>query len=143
MFKRDYSRLQDCLARMDVMPLGSGALAGTTYETDRRFLADQLGFAEVCENGMDGVSDRDFPLEFLSEASVCMMHLSRLCEEIILFSTNEYGTLRLSDAYSTGSSIYAAEEKSRYGGAHPWENGQSIRRSDDPADSYERAAARL
>ena len=62
MFKRDYSRLQDCLVRMDVMPLGSGALAGTTYETDRRFLADQLGFAEVCENGMDGVSDRDFAL---------------------------------------------------------------------------------
>ena len=105
MFKRDYSRLQDCLVRMDVMPLGSGALAGTTYETDRRFLADQLGFAEVCENGMDGVSDRDFALEFLSDASICMMHLSRFCEELILWSSTEFGFIEIDDAYSTGSSI--------------------------------------
>ena len=105
MFKRDYSRFADCLERMDVMPLGSGALAGTTYNTDRRFVAQQLGFADICENGMDGVSDRDFALEFLSDASICMMHLSRFCEEFILWSTTEFGFIEIDDAYSTGSSI--------------------------------------
>ncbi len=105
MFKRDYSRFEDCLERMDVMPLGSGALAGTTYRTDRRFVAQQLGFADVCENGMDGVSDRDFALEFLSDASICMMHLSRFCEELVLWSSTEFNFIEIDDAYSTGSSI--------------------------------------
>ena len=105
MFKRDYSRMEDCLERMDVMPLGSGALAGTTYETDRRYVAELLGFSEICENGMDGVSDRDFALEFLSDASICMMHLSRFCEELILWSSTEFGFVEIDDAYSTGSSI--------------------------------------
>ncbi len=105
MFRRDYSRFEDCLERMDVMPLGSGALAGTTYDTDRRFVAEQLGFADICENAMDGVSDRDFALEFLSGASICMMHLSRFCEELILWSSTEFGFIEIDDAYSTGSSI--------------------------------------
>ena len=105
MFKRDYSRFEDCLDRMDVSPLGSGALAGTTYHTDRRFVAERLGFADICENAMDGVSDRDFALEFLSDASICMMHLSRFCEELILWSSTEFGFIEIDDAYSTGSSI--------------------------------------
>lgn len=105
MFKRDYSRMEDCIDRMDVMPLGSGALAGTTYNTDRRFVAQQLGFADICANAMDGVSDRDFALEFLSNASICMMHLSRFCEELILWSSTEFGFVEIDDAYSTGSSI--------------------------------------
>ncbi len=105
MFYRDMLRLRDCKSRTDVLPLGSGALCATTYPLDREAVAQTLGFAQITRNSLDGVSDRDFALEFLSAASICMMHLSRLCEEIILFSTNEYGTLRLSDAYSTGSSI--------------------------------------
>ena len=105
MFQRDYSRMEDCIDRMDVMPLGSGALAGTTYNTDRRFVAQQLGFADICANAMDGVSDRDFALEFLSNASICMMHLSRFCEELILWSSTEFGFVEIDDAYSTGSSI--------------------------------------
>ena len=106
MFKRDYSRFEDCLERMDYLPLGAGALAGTTYNTDRRFLAEKLGFeGGICENGMDAVSDRDFALEFLSDASICMMHLSRFCEEFILWSSTEFGFIEIDDAYSTGSSI--------------------------------------
>ena len=89
-----------------IMPLGAGALAGTTYNTDRRFLAEKLGFeGGICENGMDAVSDRDFALEFLSDASICMMHLSRFCEEFILWSSTEFGFIEIDDAYSTGSSI--------------------------------------
>jgi len=105
MFYRDINRLFDCRKRTDVMPLGSGALCATTYPLDRQYTADELGFANISSNSLDAVSDRDFALEFLSCASICMMHLSRLCEEIILFSTNEFGVLELDDAYSTGSSI--------------------------------------
>ncbi len=105
MFKRDYSRFVDCIDRMDYLPLGAGALAGTTYNTDRRFLAEQLGFSGIVENAMDAVSDRDFALEFLSDASICMMHLSRFCEELILWSSTEFGFIEIDDAYSTGSSI--------------------------------------
>ncbi|WP_066646577.1 argininosuccinate lyase [Christensenella timonensis] len=105
MFYRDIERLIDCRRRTNILPLGSGALCATTYPLDRAMAAEELGMDEITRNSLDGVSDRDFALEYLSVASICMMHLSRLCEEIILFSTNEYGTLRLSDAYSTGSSI--------------------------------------
>ena len=105
MFRRDQERLADCLKRTDSLPLGSGALAGTTYPTDREFLAQELGFSRICENAMDAVSDRDFALEFLSCASILMMHLSRFCEELILWSTTEFGFLEMDDAYSTGSSI--------------------------------------
>jgi argininosuccinate lyase len=105
MFYRDIGRLFDCRKRTDVMPLGSGALCATTYPLDRQYAADALGFANVSPNSLDAVSDRDFALEYLSCASICMMHLSRLCEELILFSSSEFGVLRLDDAYSTGSSI--------------------------------------
>lgn len=105
MFKRDTGRLKDCLSRMDEMPLGSGALAGSAYNLDRKFTARLLGFDRVTENSMDSVSDRDFSIEFLSAASIMMMHFSRLSEELILWSTQEFGFIELSDAFSTGSSI--------------------------------------
>lgn len=105
MFQRDYSRLQDCYVRMDTCPLGSGALASTTYALDRFFTAKELGFAGVTENSIDGVSDRDFAVEFTFCASMIMMHLSRFCEEIILWCSNEFSFVELDDAFSTGSSI--------------------------------------
>ena len=105
MFARDLSRFRDSLTRTDVLPLGSGALAGTTYPTDREFLARTLGFSRVAPNSMDAVSDRDFALEFLADCSICMMHLSRFCEELILWSSSEFSFVDLDDAYATGSSI--------------------------------------
>ncbi len=105
MFRRDAERLRDCYNRTDVMPLGSCALAGTTFPIDRRFVADELGFAEISANSLDGVSDRDFIVEFLAAASLIMVHLSRLSEEIVLWSSNEFGYITLDDGYSTGSSI--------------------------------------
>lgn len=105
MFKRDSSRFADCLDRMDYLPLGSGALAGTTYDTDREFLASELGFKGVCPNAMDAVADRDFAVEFISCCSITMMHLSRFCEELILWSSVEFSFVEIDDAYSTGSSI--------------------------------------
>ena len=105
MFKRDFSRLSDCYERMNVMPLGSGALAGTTYPLDREFVARELGFAAVTENSLDGVSDRDFCIELASSLSIIMMHLSRFSEELILWSSHEFSFVEMDDAYSTGSSI--------------------------------------
>jgi len=105
MFKRDNERLADAYKRTDIMPLGSGALAATTYPLDREFVKEELGFASVTINSMDGVSDRDFCLEFLSAASIIMAHLSRFCEEIILWSSHEFKFIELDDSYSTGSSI--------------------------------------
>jgi len=105
MLKRDYERFTDALKRIDVMPLGSGALAGTTYNTDREFLSKELGFEKTSKNSMDSVSDRDFILETLSAAAICMMHFSRLSEEIIIWSSSEFGFITLDDAYTTGSSI--------------------------------------
>ncbi|PIE67585.1 MAG: argininosuccinate lyase [Deltaproteobacteria bacterium] len=105
MFTRDRARLADCLKRIDVMPLGTAALAGTTYPIDRAYVAELLGFAAVSDNSMDAVSDRDFALEYLSAAGICMVHLSRLSEELVLWSTAEFGFITLSDAFSTGSSI--------------------------------------
>ena len=105
MFKRDYDRLCDTYKRTDVMPLGSGALATTTYPLDRYAVAEELGFAAITMNSMDGVSDRDFCIELASALSILMMHLSRFCEEIILWSSHEFHFIELSDAYSTGSSI--------------------------------------
>ena len=105
MFKRDYSRLLDCYERMNVMPLGSGALAGTTYPLDREFVAKELGFAEVTMNSLDGVSDRDFTIELAGVLSIIMMHLSRFCEELILWSSHEFSFVEMDDAFSTGSSI--------------------------------------
>lgn len=105
MFARDKERYADCLKRIDRMPLGSGALAGTTYNTDRQFLADELGFGQVLPNGMDAVADRDFALEFIDCCAITMMHLSRFCEELILWSSAEFGFIEMDDAYATGSSI--------------------------------------
>ncbi|MBS3995096.1 MAG: argininosuccinate lyase [Alkaliphilus sp.] len=105
MFKRDHERLRDCYKRVNVLPLGVGALAGVTYGTDRNFLADELGFGLICENGLDAVSDRDFAIEFINDASIIMMHLSRFCEELILWSSQEFQFIEMDDAYSTGSSI--------------------------------------
>lgn len=105
MFRRDIERLDDCYGRMDIMPLGSGALAGTTYPLDREFVADKLGFAGITENSLDGVSDRDFAIELASCLSIVMMHLSRFCEELILWSSAEFSFVEMDDAFSTGSSI--------------------------------------
>lgn len=105
MFRRDVLRLEDCLERMDESPLGSGALTGTTYPIDREMVARALGFKRITQNSLDGVSDRDFAIELLSDLSILMMHLSRLSEEIILWCSWEFGFIELDDAFSTGSSI--------------------------------------
>ncbi|MBE6690584.1 MAG: argininosuccinate lyase [Ruminococcaceae bacterium] len=105
MLLRDLDRLSDCRRRMNMSPIGCCALAGTTYDTDRRFEAERLGFDGICRNSLDGVSDRDFALEMLSALSVLMMHLSRFSEEIILWCSWEFKFVELSDAYTTGSSI--------------------------------------
>jgi argininosuccinate lyase len=105
MFTRDSERFRDCLKRINVMPLGSAALAGTTYPIDRHCTAELLNFPKVSANSMDSVADRDFVIEFLSDASLCMVHFSRLSEELILWSSAEFGFAEFSDAFSTGSSI--------------------------------------
>jgi argininosuccinate lyase len=105
MLGRDVARFKDCLTRVTIMPLGSGALAGTAYPIDRAELAQNLGFSEVARNSIDAVSDRDFALEFLAGASITMMHLSRLSDEIILWATAEFGFVDLPEAYTTGSSL--------------------------------------
>lgn len=105
MFQRDAERLTDSYKRINMLPLGAGALAGTTFPIDRHFVAGRLGFERVYENSLDAVSDRDFILEFLSNASFIMMHLSRLSEELILWSSTEFAFVELDDAFCTGSSI--------------------------------------
>ena len=105
MMRRDVIRLENCLEGMDDMPLGSGALASTTYPIDRDFVRQQLGFARVTNNSLDGVSDRDFCIELASAISICMMHLSRFSEEIIMWCSWEFKFIELSDRFSTGSSI--------------------------------------
>ena len=105
MLTRDQQRMEESLERIDYSPLGAAALAGTTFPIDRAFSAQALGFANVYANSLDAVSDRDFILEFLSNASILMMHLSRFCEEVILWCSHEYQFVQLSDTFSTGSSI--------------------------------------
>ncbi len=105
MLERDVSRFQDCRRRTDVMPLGSGALAGVPYPTDRNLLAEELGFGAISENSMDAVSDRDFLVEYQATAAMCMMHLSRLAEEIVIWCSREFDFVTLSDEFTTGSSI--------------------------------------
>jgi argininosuccinate lyase len=105
MLQRDIERFNDCLKRTDVMPLGSGALAGVAYDIDREFVAKELGFGAISRNSLDAVSDRDFVLEYEAAAAICMMHLSRLAEEIVLWSSAEFNFIELDDAYATGSSI--------------------------------------
>ena len=105
MLERDVQRFQDCLKRTDVLPLGSGALAGVPYPIDRAFVAEQLGFGQISQNSLDAVSDRDFVIEYEAAASLAMMHLSRLGEELVLWSSAEFGFVEIDDAYATGSSI--------------------------------------
>ena len=105
MLQRDIDRFSDCLKRTDIMPLGSGALAGVSYNIDREFLARELGFSQLSQNSIDAVSDRDFIVEYEAAASICMMHLSRLAEEIILWSSAGFDFIELDEAYATGSSI--------------------------------------
>ncbi|MBE5803653.1 MAG: argininosuccinate lyase [Clostridiales bacterium] len=105
MFLRDRTRFQAACRAADVMPLGSGALAGTTYPLNRERVAELLGFGAISQNSLDGVADRDFLLDYLSAASICMMHLSRFCEELIIWNTNEFRFVEMDDAYATGSSI--------------------------------------
>ena len=105
MFRRDRSRMKDIYNRMNFSPLGSGALAGTTYPLDRFYSASLLGFEGPTNNSMDSVADRDYIIEFLSALSTIMMHLSRFSEEVIIWNSNEYGFVEIDDAYSTGSSI--------------------------------------
>ena len=105
MLARDRQRFTECRAHCDSMPLGSGALAGTTYPLDRQFVAAELGFTTITGNALDAVADRDFALDFLYACSVTMMHMSRLCEELILWASDEYRFLTLDDSFSTGSSI--------------------------------------
>jgi argininosuccinate lyase len=105
MLERDVARFNDCLERVDVLPLGSGALAGVAYDIDREFLARELGFSRVSRNSMDAVADRDFVVEYISDAAIGMMHLSRFAEEIVQWSTAEFDFIELDDAYTTGSSI--------------------------------------
>lgn len=105
MFTRDQQRLEESLKRIDCSPLGAAALAGTTFPINREYSAELMGFSSIYENSLDAVSDRDFILEFLSDSSLLMMHLSRLCEELILWCSHEFQFVELSDTYSTGSSI--------------------------------------
>ncbi|MEE8329875.1 MAG: argininosuccinate lyase [Thermodesulfovibrionia bacterium] len=105
MFERDIGRFEDCMQRVNILPLGSGALAGTSLPVDRKYVARLLKFPAISKNSLDAVSDRDFVVEFLSASSVLMVHLSRLSEELVLWSSEEFGFIELPDAYSTGSSI--------------------------------------
>ena len=105
MFARDMDRFSHAFSSADVMPLGSGALAGTTYPISRERVQELLGFSQISQNSLDGVSDRDFLMEYLSSASICMMHLSRFCEELILWNSNEFQFVEMDDGFATGSSI--------------------------------------
>ena len=105
MFQRDRERFTECYNRVDVLPLGSGAMAGVPYPVDRGFVANELGFSRISENSMDVVSDRDFLVEYLADASLCMTHVSRMAEEVVLWSSAEFDFIRLNDRYVTGSSI--------------------------------------
>jgi argininosuccinate lyase len=105
MLKRDRERLEDCLKRVNVLPLGAGALAGTSFSIDREFIARQLGFSSVSENSIDTVSDRDFVIEFLSTGAILVMHLSRLAEELVIWSSPEFSFIQMEEDFCTGSSI--------------------------------------
>ena len=105
MFQRDIERFHDCFKRTNVLPLGSGALAGVPYPIDRELVARKLGFSEISNNSMDAVSDRDFVVEYQASSALCAMHISRLSEELIMWSSKEFGFVRLSENHTTGSSI--------------------------------------
>lgn len=129
MFSRDLERLTESMKRIDISPLGCAALAGTTFPIDRAFSSEQLGFSAMYDNSLDGVSDRDFIIEFLSNSALLMTHLSRFCEELILWTSHEFQFVELIDAFATGSSIMPQKKKPRYGGVDSWENWACLRQS--------------
>jgi len=151
MCKRDKGRFDDCLKRVNVMPLGAGALAGTTFPIDREYVAEQLDFPAVTRNSLDAVSDRDFALEFLADAAILMMHLSRFSEELILWSTSSFRFIELSDGFCTGSSImpqkknpdHAPEEEPGCAGAGAGQDRPGLRQPDGAPDDHEIPAAGL
>lgn len=143
MFKRDRARMKDVYRRMNYCPLGSGALAGTTYPLDREYTAELLGFAGATWNSMDSVADRDYLIEFLAALSTVMMHLSRFSEEVIIWNSNEYQFVEIDDAYSTGSSIIAAEEESGYCRTCSWKDRTCLRSIDVTSCDNEGIAACL
>ena len=114
MLQRDMERFQECHRRTDVLPLGSGALAGVPYDIDREFLARELGFSRISDNSMDAVSDRDFLVEYMADAALSMAHISRLAEELVLWSSQEFGFIRLDDRYVTSSSIMPQKRNPDY-----------------------------
>jgi argininosuccinate lyase len=114
MFRRDVRRMEQCLVSLQELPLGAGALAGVDFPIDRVYVAEQLGFSSVCRNSIDAVSDRDFLLEFLAASSILSVHLSRFCEELVLWSTQEFGFILLGDLFCTGSSIMPQKRNPDY-----------------------------
>ncbi len=143
MFVRDIDRLGDCRKRLNVCPLGSGAIAGTILPLDRACIAAELEFTAPTSNSMDATSDRDFAIEFVQALSFVALHLSRWAEEFILFSTTEYGFVKLPEQYSTGLERDAAEEKSGRAGIDSRQVRQGLRRSDGAIHRRERLAACL
>ena len=132
-FERDWERLDDCRVRTDVLPLGSGALAGSTIVLDRDFIAHELGFARVSQNSVDAVSDRDFVCEFLFCLAMIGMHLSRLSEDLIIWSTTEFGFIEFSDAFSTGSSLMPQKKNPDIAELTRGKTGRLVRKFDvDP-----------
>lgn len=143
MFRRDRSRLRDIYDRMNYCPLGAGALAGTTYPLDREYTASLLKFDGPTFNSMDSVSDRDYLIELLSALSTIMMHMSRFCEEIILWNSNEYRFVEIDDSYSTGSSIMPQKKEPGHRRTCPRKNRSCIRCFDFNADNNEGNSACL
>ena len=142
MLVRDYERFADCYGRANRLPLGAGALAGTTFPIDRQSVAQELGFAEVYRNSIDAVSDRDFVIEFLAAAAITMLHLSRLCEELIIWCSQEFGFLEMDDLFATGSSIMP-QKRIQMWPSWSGENGPCVWQFDKPVDHHERAAVGL
>jgi argininosuccinate lyase len=143
MLERDRERLADCRRRLNVLPLGAAALAGTTYPIDRHLTAALLGFDRPAENSLDAVSDRDFAIEFTAAASILMMHLSRFSEELILWSSAQFGFVDLSDSFCTGSSIMPQKKNPDVPELVRGKTGTHLRPPDGPADPDEGPAPGL
>lgn len=141
MFKRDKQRMLNSLSLMNESPLGCCALAGTTYDIDRKYTSDLLEFDKPVDNFLDGVSDRDYIIEITSNMSIAMMHLSRLSEEIIIFSSKEFEFIKISDAYSTGSSIMPQKKNPDAAEAYKRKNWKSIWKLNVYTYNYEGATS--
>jgi len=126
MLDRDEGRLIDCFGRLNALPLGSAALAGTGLKTDRRYVARLLKFSRLTKNSVDAVSDRDFVAEFIFAAAMTIMHMSRMCEDLVIWSSGEFGFVEISDAFATGSSIMPQKKEPRHGRACPREDRQGV-----------------